>query len=369
MPREREHIEWLNRTDVVVLRKRSEVSRQRDRITGDVDNSLRSDDGKRPEELLVCPCACRVHYHRVEVNSLLGALPEVLPGVAAVERDVPGKPVELAVLYCVAHRRGVVFYPLNGLNAVRGDYPYRAGAAVRVQERVRFLQRSGIHRVGIQPFRLLRIHLIEGLRRDPEALSAYLVNDVAVAVQCFGVIPQREEFRAAVDRVRHGPYCRELFHDGGGEIPLLREHRHRPDDIHEYLPGVPADAHQDVLHESSVRAGIPRAYPERAHQSADPHDDLVCPGVVYHAAVDPDDTVPGGLIHPRDDIPVPVAAEYRLYLAAVASRVLHGDYPRHLAVFSQEPVQVLHLPVQLLFVGQVGQLTAAAFPGNGTYFF
>lgn len=57
------------------------------------------------------------------MNSLLGALPEVLPGVAAVERDVPGKPVELAVLYCVAYRRGVVFYPESDLTRSEAIIP------------------------------------------------------------------------------------------------------------------------------------------------------------------------------------------------------------------------------------------------------
>ena len=353
MPRKREHIERLNALDIVVFRQRAEVSRECDRAAGDIHDTFRSDDGQRAQELLVSAGAGGIHYHRVESDSLFCTFTEVLSGVAAVERRVPGDPVQLAVLHCVPDRRGVILDTLNRLNTVGSDDSDGAGTAVCVEERVVFRQLCRVYREVVQFLRLHRIYLVERLRRYTEFLPAYLVDDVAFAEKYLRVVAKGQKIGAAVYREGHGLYRRESLDQRGNEVALLREHRRPPDDRHQDLPGVPANAHKHVLYESAVGAGIPWAYFKGAHKLPDTDDDLIGARVVNHASVNTDDTVSGRLIHAGNYPAAAVAAEYRLHLAAVSAGRLHWNYRGNLAVASEQPGDVLLLPCELLLVGQV----------------
>lgn len=84
-----------------------------------IRSGLMTDSARR--NCLSAPARGGIHYHCVEADSLFCTFPEVLSGVAAVERRVPGDPVQLAVLHCVPDRRGVILDTLNRLNTVGSD--------------------------------------------------------------------------------------------------------------------------------------------------------------------------------------------------------------------------------------------------------
>ena len=99
--------------------------------------------------------------------------------------------------------------------------------------------------------------------------------------------------------------------------------------------------------------------PEPRQQRADGDDDRVGGLILQPAVVHVDNAVTFGLIDARDDFTVS-DAEGRLHLVAVMQGTRHADDLVHVAEPRQQPDAFDLLILQLLGVGQVLQLAAAA---------
>ena len=199
MPGKREHVKRLNAIHIVEFGERPEVAGERDGVAGNIHDTFRLDGAERPQKLFIRARACRVHENHVIAGVLFSSFPQEFPSVPAVECSIPRDAVELAVLYCVAHRGTYELDALNTFHVVVCDDTDGTSAGICVENDVVFGKFRGFYRVVIKAFSLSGVDLVERLRGNAELLPANLINDVPVAEKNLRVVAQGEEIRAAVD--------------------------------------------------------------------------------------------------------------------------------------------------------------------------
>ena len=155
-----------------------------------------------------------------------------------------------------------------------------------------------------------------------------------------------------------------------GQLPykvlLRREDRGSSHQDHHDLAGGEAAAHQDVAEPSGGASLIVDGNLEVREHPPNIHDDGVCRCILYHAAVNRDNPMAAGLVHPGDHLFSCIQCEGRRHLVAVMCRIRHTDDLLHMAEVAKEPYFPELLVVQLLGIGHSLKLAAAAPSGHRT---
>lgn len=132
------------------------------------------------------------------------------------------------------------------------------------------------------------------------------------------------------------------------------------DEDDHYLAAGKTAFHQHMPEKTGVIVFIVYLDFEIRQQLSDIGDDAVGNPVFNHAAVYSDDSVAVGLVHTGNDLPARGSAKCSLNLVAVVRRVFHADNRLDFCKFVQQNALVFLLPGQLLLIGHVLQLAAAA---------
>ena len=268
--------------------------------------------------------------------------------------------VGACVGFRVLHRVRVQLDADHLVRVPAGDHADGADAAVGVQERPLSMQARQLHRLGVKLFRLFREHLVKGACRDPEAESAEHVLDVPFPEQHLFPFPQHHAGALVVDVLNHRGDLRAFLPQRVHEIPAARKDLgRRHDDDHDLARG-PGRPHHDVADQAEAGVLVKGFQPEGYKQVPHDVDDAVCPAVLDETAVDVDNAVGLLLVHARDHLPVP-EAEGRRHLVPVVERIIRPGDGLYFAEALQKPPHLPLLHAELLRIGDLRILAAAAF--------
>ncbi len=148
-----------------------------------------------------------------------------------------------------------------------------------------------------------------------------------------------------------GLYKRLLQLENGG-------HRHQN---HQDLPGGKAPAHQHVPQPAGAAALVKDLDLKGGQHVPDAADHGVAGRVLNEAVLHRDDGVAARLIDPAGGAAPMVQGKGRVDLVAVAEGLCHAPDGLHMAELSQQRDAASGFLSQLLFIGQLLQLAAAAF--------
>lgn len=368
MSRPAKKIHRLDLFDLVVqLLKAFQVPGQGGGVAGDVDDAAGAHGGQDGGDLGGQALAGRVHGDDIGADAVLGQLPGHGAGVAAEE---------LRVGHAVA--AGILLGVLDGLgHQLRADHapgvPGQAqgdgaDAAVQVQHRLPPGELGEVQGGGVQPLGLGPVDLEEGGHRQAEGQAAQRLLQPVPAPECAVVLAQDHVGVLGVPVEHHPRQGGDGLPEGIHQLPLPGQLA--PVD-HHAAQGLPRPVGPDVQvpHQALARGlvvggnlvflhppdkGPPQAGHRLRLKEAILHGQhLVAPGPV--------------VAHQR---PILAGGHGELHLVPIAQGVLRPQHRGHGEGQPAQPGQsVLHpltLGPQLLGVGHVAILTAAAAGAQGT---
>ena len=360
MLRMREHIDRLDALDAVAVPGEvAEVARERLRVARHVHHPLRRHGRDGGEKALVAAGARRVEDDDVGVLAGFGHALQEVARIGGIEADVI-RAVSLGVADRIAHGVAVILHADHARGIPAGENADRAGAAVGVHDGLRAGQPRVFERRAVEHLRLDGVDLIKRARRDAEREITELLADISRSVEHLAVRPEYETRLPGVDVLHHGRDVRMLLQQRAHEVSLAGQHTVRGHEHDEDLPAAPAAPHEHVPQRAAAGVLIVGADLEALEQLADRDDDPVGDLILDQAVADRDDAVRGRLIHARDDLSLPVDTEGGLHLVAVVIGVVHAEDLLNMTEAAEQPDGRRLFEVQLLRVGEVLQLAAAA---------
>lgn len=156
-----EHIDGADTAHgVALLGEQGEVAGESFGVTGDIHDLLRPHGGEGVDEF---PCAAgsrRVHEHHIRRFARKGKLLHEVARVGAVEFRILRR-IAFGVGNGVLYRVAVQLNADNAARRLGGDKPYRADAAVGVDDACIFVKPRKLHRFVVELLGLNGVYLIE----------------------------------------------------------------------------------------------------------------------------------------------------------------------------------------------------------------
>ena len=360
-----EHVHRLEEGDAVAaLLQQGEVARLRFGAAADVDDALGGHFYCGGEELRGAAAAGWVHEQDVNGEVFFGGGLHPCGGIGGDELDIFDS-VFLGVADGIPDGGRVLLDPDDLAGMGGGDHADGADAAIGVQHLFPAGQPGGFDGAAVQDLGLGGVDLIKGPGRDAEAHAAEGIPDEAGAVEGLFPVAQQDAGAAAVYILHDGGDLRVGGEQRPDEILAGGELRRGGDQHHHDLPGADAAAHQHMTQKAGAGVLIVGGEAEGGQQSFDGGDDGGGGLVFVQAALDIDDAVTVRLVGPGDDTAGTVGAEGGLHLIAVVAGVRGAQNGLHPAEAGEVFLGDGLLMGQLLPVGEVEQLAAAAAPGIG----
>lgn len=238
-----------------------------------------------------------------------------------------------------------------------------AGAAVGIDDSLLALEVREFQGLVVEDFRLLRIDLEEGARRDVEGQAADAVEDGRLAPEQIRLASHDDVVAVCLDVLVDADDMRQALAQGLDELFLARQLlRGRNDDDHEIA--LLADAADNMAQDAGVAVFVVDGNAQFCDDIAHGVDDLVV-AFLLDAAVARVDDIMAALREASDDGPALDAANRELHLVAVVPRALGTDGRLDeevlLAADARDGVyDLLTLCLELSHVVEVLELAAAA---------
>ena len=183
MASERKHVDWLDFLDTETLfAKEAEVSGQRLRVTGNVDQALRCQFGAGRQESFGGAGPWRVHHNHVHWFTGLCHFGDEVRGITDVKRgilDLIAPCVVFGVFYSVFVQlyANDLLGPHGGGNQANG-----ARSAVGIKEGFCSGQSGILYGCPVKNLRLHRINLVKAFCRNAERAPQQFIFNVALSV-------------------------------------------------------------------------------------------------------------------------------------------------------------------------------------------
>ena len=359
----RKHIDGLDFLCLVAERfEDGEVTGEAGGVAGDVDDAVGVHVGEGLEDSLGAAGARRVDDDDIGAHALFVEARHDFCRIADDEFGVADVVVARVLL-------GVEDGRLDDLDAVdfAGLLSERqrdcAGAAVGIDDSLLALEVREFQGLVVEDFRLLRIDLEEGARRDVEGQAADAVEYGRLAPEQFRLASHDDVVAVCLDVLVDADDMRQALAQGLDELFLARQLlRGRNDDDHEIA--LLADAADDMAQDAGVAVFVVDGNAQFCDDIAHGVDDLVV-AFLLDAAVARVDDIMAALREASDDGPALDAANRELHLVAVVPRALGTDGRLDEEVFLAADARdgvddLLTLGLELSHVVEVLELAAAA---------
>ena len=269
-------------------------------------------------------------------------------------------PIQPGVADGIPYGGGILFHPDDLSGSLGGKNADGADAAVGVQHPFPAGQSGGLDSAPVQHLGLGGIDLVERAGRDTESFAAKDIADRTGTVQDLFPVAQQNAGFAAVDILYDGGDLRMLPQQRLDEVRTGGKNGGGGDQHHHDLPGVNAAAHQHVPQKAGAGVLIVGEQPKVRQQPADGDDNGGSDLVLIQAVVNIDNAVAALLVGAGDDTPGAIQAKGGLHLIAVVAGTVGAQNGQDPAEPGKMPLCEFLLIGQLLLVGHVKQLAAAA---------
>lgn len=329
------------------------------RTAADIDDAAGGKPCRGGQKFRGAAAAGRVHHQEIQREIILSGGLHPGGSVCGNKADV-FDPIQSGVAHGVPHGGGILFHPDDLSGPLGGKDADGADAAVGVQHPFPAGQSGGLDGAPVQHFGLGGIDLVERAGREAESFAAKGIADRTGTIQDLFPVTQQNAGFTAVDILYDGGDLRMFPQQCLDEVGAGGKNGGGGDQHHHDLPGVNAAAYQHVPQKAGAGVLIVGEQPKARQQPADGDDNGGRDLVLIQAAVNIDDTVAALLVGARDDASGAVQAKGRLHLIAVVAGVVGTQDGQDPAEPGKMPLYKFLLIVQLLLVGHVKQLAAAA---------
>ena len=341
-----------------------QIPREGLRIAGDIDNALRLYLAGALQKALGAAAPRRVHNHDIELLSALGDAQQKIARIVREEAYVLNA-VPFRVRNRIPHGRLVKLHTDHLSRAAGCRHAYGAHTAVGIEHRIVCSQIRKRERGLVEFLGHLRIHLIEGGRREAEREPQEFIFDVALAVEYLIALAEYHAGLLRVDVLDDGRNLRTLLSEGRDEVLAAREYGRAGHNHHHNLSGRLGSANQNMAERTDSKILVIGLQAEGNRQIADDVNDAIRRSVLNAAVVNRNNPVAVPLVHTDHELLI-LKAEARRHLVPVVQRLGRRHDGLDLTELAEQFLCLSLLFSKLLLVGQGAVRTAAAALLMGT---